>query len=207
MGRRIRSFAVRHSPTTRTFGLLLPLMLWVAVCPRVLANSPAHSYYANACINFDSSDATITAESKQSLARLLEMVDTPASPIQSGDNPVGVITLRITLMYDYGLYAVQPDRENYLSFLTGELVKQGRILEQIRKEQALLKSVRHAHVISVRTFNATNTAYATRTCDSVVQMEFSSSLHPDMCKKTVGWNWCEIECNAKQCAVVSSRSN
>jgi hypothetical protein len=207
MGRRTRKSAARHSLTTGTFGLLLPLVLWVAVCPRVLANSPAHSYHANACIKFDSSDANITAESKQSLARLLEMVDTPASPIQSGANPVGIITLRIQLMYDYGLYAVQPDRENYSSFLTGELAKQRRIFEEIRKEQALLKSVRHAHVISVRTFNITNTAYGTPTCDAVVQMEFSSSLHPDMCKKTVGWNWCEIECNAKECAVVSSRSN
>jgi hypothetical protein len=191
----------------QTFRLLLPLVLWLAICPRALAISPAHSYHANACIKFDSSDAEITAESKQTLERLLAMVDTPSSPLFSGENPAGKITLQIVLMYDYALYATQPDRENYVSVLTGLLVKQRKIFEEISKEQATLKSVRRAHVTAVRTFNVTNTAYTARTCDSFVQMEFSSSLHPDMCKKTVGWNWCEIECNPKECAVVSGRSN
>ncbi|HWX32718.1 MAG TPA: hypothetical protein VNZ53_35465 [Steroidobacteraceae bacterium] len=176
-------------------------------CPNAFATIAGHSYYANACINFDSSGVEITAESKQSLARLLAMVDTPTSSLSSEDKGNGYIGLRITLLYDYGLATAQPDRENYRSFLNGELSKQQRILEEIRKEQVLLKTVRHAHLSAVKMFNTLNTAYSARNCNAFVQMQFSWSAHPDMCKKTVGWIWCEIECNSKQCVVVSERSN
>jgi len=143
----------------RIVGLVFLSMIGLATCPPAGAIA-AHAYYANACINFDSRDDQITAASKQSLARLLELVDTPSSPTEAGDTRTGAIELQIVLRYEYGLSALNPDREAYLSFLTGELVKQRKIIDEIRKTQTSLKSVRHAHTISVMTFKRSDISNA-----------------------------------------------